>query len=206
MEPFEKYTDQYEDWFETHKFVYKSELRAIKNQLPKREEGIEIGVGSGRFAAPLGIKFGIDPSKKMRQIAQSRGIEVINGVAENLPFRDNTFTFTLMVTTICFLNDIKTAFQEARRVLKPRGCLIIGFIDKTSTIGELYQKHKQENVFYNVATFYSVEDVVLLLKQIGFKNFQYIQTIFNNLSEIKDIEPIKKGYGEGSFVVVKTFK
>ena len=35
IEPFEKYTDQYEDWFETHKFVYESELLAIKKQLPE---------------------------------------------------------------------------------------------------------------------------------------------------------------------------
>jgi ubiquinone/menaquinone biosynthesis C-methylase UbiE len=141
----------------------------------------------------------------MRQLAQSRGIETIHGVAENLPFGDNKFTFTLMVTTICFLNNIKSAFQEAHRVLKLGGCLIIGFIDKTSTIGELYQ-HNKENVFYNVATFYSVEEVVFHLKKIGFKNFQFVQTIFHHLTEIKDIEHFKEGYGEGSFVVVKAVK
>ncbi|MFX1517805.1 MAG: class I SAM-dependent methyltransferase [Promethearchaeota archaeon] len=206
IEPFEKYTRQYEDWFETHTFVYESELQAIKDQLPSSEEGIEIGVGSGRFAAPLGIKLGIEPSAKMREIAQRRGIEVIDGVAENLPFRDKKFHFILMVTTICFLNDIKTAFQEVHRVLKPRGCLIVGFIDKTSTLGELYQKHKKTNVFYNRATFYSVEDVVFHLKRIGFKKFHFTQTIFHKLNEINDIEPIKEGYGEGSFVVVKTIK
>jgi hypothetical protein len=38
--------------------------------LPKSNNGIEIDVGSGRFAAPLGIKVGIDPSSEMRDVAQ----------------------------------------------------------------------------------------------------------------------------------------
>jgi ubiquinone/menaquinone biosynthesis C-methylase UbiE len=206
IEPFEKFTTQYEDWFEKNKFVYESELQAVRNLIPETGEGIEIGVGSGRFAVPLGIKFGIEPSPKMRQIAQSRGVKAINGVAEELPYENNKFTFILMVTTICFLDDIKTAFQEAYRVLKPKGCFILGFIDKNSLIGKVYQRHKKENVFYRIATFYSVEVVVFHLREVGFKNFQFIQTIFHNLMDIREIEPIKNGYGEGSFVVIRTIK
>jgi diaminopimelate epimerase len=72
VEPFEKYTSQYEDWFERNKFLYESELAAIREQLPERGKGIEIGVGSGRFAAPLGIKLGIEPSHKIT-ITQNEG-------------------------------------------------------------------------------------------------------------------------------------
>ncbi len=53
VEPFEEYASQYEGWFERNRFVYESELRAIRKQLPKSNNGIEIGVGSGRFAIPL---------------------------------------------------------------------------------------------------------------------------------------------------------
>ena len=208
--PFDKYAFQYEDWFERNKFVYESELRAILKavscQLSTISNGIEIGVGSGRFAAPLGIKIGVEPSRKMREIAQKRGIEVIDAVAEKLPFNDSRFGFVLMVTTICFLDDIEAAFKEACRVLKPRGLFIIGFIDKDSPVGKLYQEHKNENVFYKVATFYSANELVFHLKQAGFKNFNFTQTIFHNLPEIRDIEPIKEGYGEGSFVVVRAIK
>jgi len=81
---------------------------------------------------PLGIKLGIEASSQMRKIANKRGVEVIDGVAEELPFIDEQFDFALMVTTICFLDDIETAFKEAYRILKPDGKFIIGFIDSTA--------------------------------------------------------------------------
>lgn len=206
IEPFEKHPLQYEQWFDRHKFAYESELQAIRKLLPQHGNGLEIGVGSGRFAAPLGIKLGLEPSRKMMEIAQGRGIEVIGGVGESLPFRNSQFDFATMVTTVCFLDNVEVAFNEAYRILKPGGCLIIGFIDKDSSIGQLYQRHKDENVFYRIATFYSVDEVVSHLKMAGFKGFDFTQTIFHNLAEIKGIEPVRDGYGEGSFVVVKAVK
>jgi len=205
-DPFEKYPIRYDNWFERNKLAYKSELKAIEKLLPKNGQGVEIGVGTGRFAAPLGIKIGIDPSKKMLEIAQRRGIRVINAVAENLPFNDNTFDFVLMITTICFLDDIEAAFKEAYRVLRPRGSLIIGFIDKNSKLGRQYQQRKDSNVFYKIANFYSVHDVVFYLKKAGFGNFSFVQTLYHKPSEITEIEPIKEGYGEGSFVVIRAIK
>jgi ubiquinone/menaquinone biosynthesis C-methylase UbiE len=206
IEPFEKYGQQYEDWFEKNSFAYKSELRAIRAQLPESGDCIEIGVGSGRFASQLGITLGIEPSKKMRELAERRGIKVINGVAEALPFEDSAFDCALMVTTICFLDNIETAFKEAYRVLKPGGSLIIGFVDKDSIIGKMYQQQKRKSIFYRIATFYSVDEVILYLRRIGFSELHMSQTIFHSLPEIKNIEPLKEGYGEGSFVVTKAVK
>lgn len=205
-EPFEKYALQYEDWFERNKFVYQSELLAIRKQLPKSNNGIEIGIGSGRFAAPLDIKLGIEPSKKMLKIAQQRGIKAIDAVAESLPFDDSQFEFALMITTICFVDNIGLTFREIHRVLKSGGYLIIGFIDKNSPIGKLYQQYKENNVFYKIATFYSVDEVIHHLKKADFKNFRFTQTIFHNLAEIRNVEPVTEGYGEGSFVVVRAMK
>ncbi|MBT8382321.1 MAG: SAM-dependent methyltransferase, partial [Ignavibacteria bacterium] len=76
IEPFEKYPDLYDEWFSTNYLTYQSELHAVKDFLPESGVGIEIGMGSGRFAKPLGINLGVDPSSKMRMIAHSRRIDI----------------------------------------------------------------------------------------------------------------------------------
>lgn len=90
--PFESHTDRYERWFEQHQAAYCSEMLAVRAQMPLQGLGVEIGVGSGRFAAPFGVAIGVDPSFNMLRRARARG------VAEALPFADDTFDFMLMVT------------------------------------------------------------------------------------------------------------
>jgi ubiquinone/menaquinone biosynthesis C-methylase UbiE len=127
-------------------------------------------------------------------------------VAEALPFNDSVFDCALMITTICFLDNIEGAFKEAYRVLKSGGFLIIGFVDRDSVIGRQYQRQKEKSVFYRIATFYSVDEVIVYLRKAGFRDFHFSQTIFHSLSEVECIEPVKEGYGEGSFVVIKAMK
>jgi SAM-dependent methyltransferase len=204
--PFEKYYKKYEYWFINNSYVYESEIDAIKDILPDFNDAVEIGVGSGRFAAPLGIKRGLEPSGKMARIAQKRGISVTEGIAEDMPFDDGGFDLVLMVTTLCFLDDVDKAFSEVYRILKPGGCFINGFVDRDSRLGRTYQKIKDKNVFYRLADFYSVEEVKTILKKAGFKDFSYRQTIFKDLDDIKEVEESIKGYGSGSFVVISARK
>ena len=59
IEPFEKCLDLYEDWFVKNRYVYQSEVEAVRRHLPPKSIGLEIGVGSGLFAKPLGIHVGL---------------------------------------------------------------------------------------------------------------------------------------------------
>ena len=136
-EAFEKYYLEYEDWFEKNQFLYQEELKTLKNMVGNALNGIEIGIGSGRFALPMGIKIGIEPSEKMRNIAISKGLTVFDGIAEDLPFENNRFDFAIMITTICFVDDLLKSFEEAYRVIKLNGFFIIGYIDKDSKLGTI---------------------------------------------------------------------
>lgn len=204
--PFEIHTEEYEEWFEKYKYAYESEIAAIQEQLPALGLGIEIGVGTGRYAVPLGIKEGIEPSDKLRSIATQRGIEVMNAYAEKLPYKDMRFDFVLMVFCISYFDDINAAMKEAYRVLKRNGSLVIGFIDKNSLIGKQYEQRKSKSIFYKYVVFFPVDKVISVLKNAGFKDLTFNQTLFHDLDKIKEIEQAKEGYGEGSFVVIKAIK
>ncbi len=97
----------------------------MQKAVPASGNGIEIGVGSGRFALPLNIKSGVEPSESMAVPARKRGLNVISAVAENLPIKNESYDFVTMVTTVCFLNDIPKAFAEVNRILKHKGRTII---------------------------------------------------------------------------------
>lgn len=201
--PFERYTERYEGWFDTHEAAYQSEVEALQRLIPQPGFGVEIGVGSARFAAPLGMQVGLDPAGDMLVRARERGIDVVKGVAESLPFRDGTFDTALIVTTICFVDDIPQTLAEARRVLRPDGSLVIGYIDKDSPVGQIYQETKSENPFYREAVFVSTDELVDALDVAGFSEFEFVQTIYHWPDEIDEPEPVEGGHGDGSFVGIK---
>ena len=204
--PFEEHTERYERWFEDNEDAYRSELAALERLVPTAGYGIEIGVGSARFAAPLGMQVGIDPSGEMLAYARARGIEVVEGVAEFLPFRDGTFDTALIVTTICFVDDVPETLAEAARVLDSDGALVIGYIDRDSPVGRVYQEKKDRNPFYREAVFVSTEELVDALEVAGFTDFEFVQTIYHWPGEIDGPEPVESGYGDGSFVGIKAIR
>lgn len=206
IEPFEEYCVEYDQWFDENRFSYLSELEALRHFIRAGERGMEIGVGTGRFAAPLGIGVGIDPSRMMGKVASERGISFVGGVAESLPFRDEEFDFVLMMVTICFVDDVKRVYDEVYRVLKVNGSLIVGFIDKYSFLGRMYLHKKEKSKFYRYARFYSVDEVMAGLRYTGFHNFKVIQTIFGGLEDITAVQPFREGHGDGSFVVMQALK
>jgi ubiquinone/menaquinone biosynthesis C-methylase UbiE len=202
-EPFEQYTNRYEDWFDTYEAAYESEIAALERLVPRSGEGVEIGVGTGQFAAPLGIETGLDPTDAMLARARERGIKAVKGVAEALPFRDGTFDVAMLVTTICFVDDIPQTLAEARRVLDPDGSLVMGYIDKNSPVGEIYQEKQAENPFYQDAVFVSTEELLDALEAAGFSEFEFVQTIYEWPGDIDEPEPVEEGYGDGSFVAIE---
>lgn len=202
VDAFNDNVERYEEWFIENPFAYVSELHAIRALLPEGT-GMEIGVGTGRFAAPLGIRKGVEPSAAMAELARKKGIEVAVGVAERLPYPDSEFDLCLMVTTVCFLDDLALAFREAHRVLRQGGVFLIGFVDRDSPLGKEYLERKDKSLFYKEATFYSAGFIEQQLHDAGFSDFTFSQTLFQPLAGLQEVEPVKKGHGEGSFVVVR---
>jgi len=200
---FARHHQRYDDWFERHSLAYQSELLAVRALLPWRGMGLSIGVGTGRFAAPLGVAFGIDPVDTVLGYAAQRGISAVQAVGEALPFATGAFDYALVVTTICFADDVPAMLAEARRVLSPGGALVIGFIDRESGLGEHYLAHQAENVFYRDANFFAAGEVERFLGEGGFTDTVWVQTLSRPLDRIQEVEPVQGGTGRGAFVVVR---
>jgi ubiquinone/menaquinone biosynthesis C-methylase UbiE len=204
---FEQHAEQYDRWFDEHERLYRAEVTALQRFVPDSGLGIEIGVGTGRFAVLLGVQLGLDPSRTMLQVARRRGLRVCQAVGEQMPFRDRQFDFVLLVTVICFVDDVATLFRELRRVLKSDGQLIIGFINRNSELGRSYESRKEAGMFYRDARFYSVEEVADWVKEAGFGSLRFCQTLFSDPSgaSTKDLE-VHEGCSDGAFVVLSAVK
>jgi len=156
---FEDFAADYDRWFDDHAEVYHAQLRLLGRAVPSPGLGLEVGVGSGRFAAPLGIRCGIDPSFPLAEMAKRRGVEVAIGIGEHLPYQLGSFDYAVMMTVICFLDDIATVLREGFRVLAPSGIIVLGFIERDGKIFRHYRAEPEKGRFLRHARFHSLDEV-----------------------------------------------
>jgi SAM-dependent methyltransferase len=88
---------------------------------------IDIGSGPGdlllalRAIAPTVRLTGVEPSEEMRKIATERGLTVVDGRAEALPFANASVDLVLSTLSSHHWEDPAAAVGEIRRVLRPGG-------------------------------------------------------------------------------------
>lgn len=201
-DPFELFPDEYDAWYDRRPHAYRSELRAIRSVLGTPGRALEVGVGTGRFAGPLGIRFGLDPALAMLRRARKRGVRVVRGVGERLPLRPRSFDRVLIALTLCYFDSPDEALREARRVLRPDERLVIGFLDPASPPGRRYRKGRRGR-FYEEAEFRAPPQVEQMLDAAGFRPARWVQTLFRLSNELEAPEPPRSGRGSGIFVVVE---
>ncbi len=171
--PFDMLADRYDKWFESERgaSVFQAELACLEAVMPRSRPGcwLEVGVGTGRFAAALGVSEGIDSSAAVLEYAADRGIRTRQAKAEELPYADGTLQGVLMVVTLCFVRDPARALAEAARVLVPAGALILGLVPAESAWGRLYaRKGRAGHPFYAAARFYTCVQVIEMAQTAGF--------------------------------------
>ncbi len=203
IDTYENYPEEYDAWFDKHEWAYKSELAAVQALLPEFGDALEVGVGTGRFAVPLGIKKGIDPSARMLDIARLRGLDADEGVCEKLPYADASFDLVLIVTALWLADDPRKCLSEIHRVLRPGGYVLVGFVDRESALGRKYEEKRDKSRFYADARLLSADEILSMLDEAGFSDVECVQTLFKDPAEVDALEPVKPGWGEGSFVVMR---
>jgi ubiquinone/menaquinone biosynthesis C-methylase UbiE len=213
--PFDIYTRNYDRWYDKNRYIFLSELKCIKKAIGrvnlKNKKAVEIGVGTGRFAEKLKIKYGIDISKNSLEIASKRGIKTFLCSSEKLPFKDFEFDYVFMIFSICFFKNLNLSIKEAKRILKENGKIIIAMINKESNLGRYYEKFKNKNIFYRNANFYAPKSIIKKLRNNGFYQIKTYQTLCNintpeDFKDIKKVETPINGHKKGSIVIIKGVK
>jgi len=201
--PFDSIAKEYDQWFNDNENTFLSELEAIKFFLSKQGKGVEIGVGTGRFAKELGIEYGIEPSETMAMLAKERGIKVTIANAENLPYDNESFDYSIMVTVDPFVEDIEKVYREIFRILQSGGKLIVGTLHKDGEIAQKYMNMNDNGVYKN-ARFHAVSETLQQLKSSGFSKFNTCQSLF--IMQPQKIEIPIPGHDKGSFVAIEATK
>ncbi len=112
----------------------KKSFLTIRRQLIGKAHGevLEIGCGTGvNFSFYRQVKVtAIEPNEVLREAALRRSaqaqapIHVMEGNAEALPFKDNSFDTVVATLVFCTIPDPQKAIREIMRVCKPGGRLL----------------------------------------------------------------------------------
>lgn len=92
-------------------------------------EVLEVGCGTGlllrAFASTARRAVGVDLSPGMLAHARARGLSVVEGSADALPFGDASFDVAVSFKTLAHVPDLRRALAEMARVVRPGGALIV---------------------------------------------------------------------------------
>jgi len=215
---FEEAAEDFDAWFDKNRIIFESELLAEQHFLRNPENAVSIGVGSGLFASKLGIKYGVEPAKKMAELARKRGIEVKIGSAEDIPFPNERFDTVLLSTVLSYVKNPQKAVHEAYRILRPGGHVVASFLTREGSYAMMYDlaylrgqhdysispEHPYPVKFMRGAHWNSTEEITGLLQEAGFIDLKYMQTLTTHPRySDKEIESPVEGYTRGDFVVVQ---
>ncbi len=181
---FDRISETYDNWYDSTegRTIFELEVECLRSICANfRGNWLEVGVGTGRFAARLGVSLGLDLSLPMLAVAGTRGLKVCAGAAERLPFPESSMDGVLMALVLCFLKDPVLALKECARVLRPRGSLLLGFIPASSPWGRWYERKKAElHPVYSLAFFYTDGEVLAMAEHAGFVHAASAGTLFGD--------------------------
>ncbi len=200
FEVFDRLWWRYDEWYEKHPVTARNELLAVLEAL-RGAPGpcMEVGVGTGWFAARAGCRYGVDPSRGMLRVALMRGVEVVQGRGESLPVRSGSLGSVLLVVTLCFVDDPHVVLAEAARSLAPGGVLAACIVPRDSPWGLHYESlARMGHPFYSRARFLSSRELVEAAVRAGFAVERLIGTLtYGPLEAERSEEPREYRPGMG---------
>ena len=166
----------YEKWFIKPNNLFATDLQnrlMIDLLKPHRNETVlGVGCGTGASLKPfleIGLQTtAIDPSPYMLDIKRNtlgHRVDLHRGFAEDLPFEDNSFNYTCLITCLEFAENPKKAIEEACRTAKDK--MYLSVFNKYA-IKNMYRRAHGIffSTFFNRAQFFSIWELKQIIRQL----------------------------------------
>lgn len=227
-QPFDEYAEAYDQWFMKNENVLRSEVLLLKHFLMSPGRALSVGCGSGLFEHILkaehgiAIEFGVEPAEAMAEVARKRGMAVRPGVAESLPYEDESFDTVILNGVPSYVENLEAVFREVRRVLKSGGWTVVADVPAESSYGMLYAlaaqrgswddpllrgvapEHPYPVQFAASAHWRTTREKADLLKKTGFEDLAYAQTLTRHPRFSNDaVEDPVPGFDRGDYVAIR---
>ena len=124
-------------WFVGRRKILESFLDSVVEELGQRTSGagaqtqlriLDVGCGTGanlEMLAQYGEAEGVDVSDDALEFCKQKGLQAQKGLAEKLPFAEETFDITTALDVIEHLDDDLSGLREMHRVTKSGGYSLI---------------------------------------------------------------------------------
>mgnify|MGYP006295646789 CR=1 FL=1 len=224
---FDAYAGEYDAWFMENENLLRSEVALVASVMKDCGKALSVGCGSGLFEYFLKKDYGItvgegiEPSEAMAEIARKRGMTVTIDTAEDADMGLETYDTILFNGTPSYISDLPAAFEKARNGLKKGGKIVVIDVPKEGSFALLYNLAKtvgswEHELFRGVkpGAVYPIEFVkdanwrttlekVEVLKNTGFSDFEYAQTLTRHPLYANDnFEEPKEGFDKGDYVAI----
>lgn len=224
---FDQYASAYDAWFLDNRNVLYSEVNLVASTLKDAGQVLSVGCGSGLFEKILREEYGItvtdgiEPSKGMAEIARKRGMRVVEATAEEADFGHGTYDTLLFNGTPSYIGDLRSVVRKAYEALPAGGRIILIDVPKESSYGLLYNLAKAVGTwdhpllagcyppnpypieFVDVAAWRTTAEKVELLREAGFTDLEFSQTLTSHpVCSNNEEEQPTPGYGKGDYVAV----
>ncbi len=228
---FDEFAEKYDAWFFDNINLLNSEVNLVAYFLKNAGDAFSVGCGSGLFESILKkdfgitIKYGLEPSEGMAEIARKRGMSVELTTAEAADLGEEKYDTILFNGTPSYINDLQAVFHKAYTALRKGGKIVVIDVPKESSYATMYNLAKALDTwdhpllkgvhpkdpypieFVKIANWRTTAEKIEMLETAGFKDFDFAQTLTKHPLYSNNVEeqPIP-GYDSGDYVAICGFK
>jgi len=146
---------------------------------------MDVGAEAGRFSLlaknnnATVVSIDIDSYSLKRLKRKNKDVNIIQADARKLPIRNEIFDAVFMIEVLDYINELRAAFEECNRALKPNAPCFLSFGNKSSIKSKIKQTRGH-------AYRHSYRNVIKCLDKSGFeikKKTGYSWILFGRTSE-----------------------